>query len=491
MRRSAVLLFLLAAGPTLAAGPLSFRLSFDRGTHAAPFTGRAYVLLFKKDEKQLRSGVNWFNPEPFFARDFKDVRPGEEMVIDASALSHPTPMSKVTPGTYTVQAVIDLAPGVASFSTAPGNLYTIARLKLDPAATGPVSLKLDRVYADPPFKETDRVRLVEVESKLLTDFHKRPTRLRAGVILPASYGRDTTRKYPIVYEIPGFGGRHTMALNPARLAQTSRAGVEVIHVMLDPTCHHGHHVFADSANNGPVGQALVRELIPAVEKRFRTVGKSGRLVMGHSSGGWSSLWLQITYPDVFNGCWSTAPDPVDFRSFQYMNLYRPGENFYLDPAGKVRPLGRVNGKVVMTFRPFTDMETVMGHGGQLASFEGSFSERGPDGQPRRLWDRKTGAIDTDVAKTWEKYDIRMVLRRNWTDLAPLLKGKLHVYMGEVDTFYLEGATRLLRDELKELGSDAKVELFPGKDHSSLMTPQLRDRISREMAARLKAAKVVE
>src|SRR5262249_40090255 len=160
----------------------------------------------------------------------------------------------------------------------------------------------------PPFKETPRVKLVEIESKLLTDFHRRPTRLRAGVVLPTSYERDRDRKYPVVYEVPGFGGRHTMALDPAR-HRTYRGGMDRIHVWLDPTCHHGHHVFADSANNGPYGQALVRELIPAIEKRFRTAGKGGRLVTGHSSGGWSSLWLQITYPDVFNGCWSTAPDP--------------------------------------------------------------------------------------------------------------------------------------------------------------------------------------
>lgn len=209
---------------------------------------------------------------------------------------------------------------------------------------------------------------------------------------------------------------------------------------------------------------------------------------GHSSGGWSSLWLQVTYPDTFGGCWSTAPDPVDFRSFQYMDLYRPGENFYTDPEGRTRPLARIGGRVRQTFRPFTRMETVMGHGGQLASFEGCFSERGPDGAPRRLWDRETGAIDADVARSWERYDIRLVLRRGWKELAPLLKGKLHVYMGDADTFYLEGATRLLRDELKTLGSDAKVELFPGKNHSDLIDKALRSRIDREMAARLRGAR---
>jgi hypothetical protein len=483
MPRALLVLVLLA--PSVIAEPLTFRLSFPAETRREAFTGRAYVMLFKGDAPTLRSGVNWFNPEPLFAVDVRNVKPGETIVIDAKALHHPTPLAKLPRGTYTLQAVLDTAPGVASFSTAPGNLYAIRKQELHPDA-GPIALSLDEVYQEPAFTETPRVKLLDIESKLLTNFHKRRTRLRAGVILPASYATHPERRYPVVYEIPGFGGRHTGALDPRRLSLTDRAGVEVIHVILDPTCHHGHHVFADSANNGPCGQALVRELIPALEKAFRTQGKGARLVTGHSSGGWSSLWLQVTYPDVFDGCWSTAPDPVDFRSFQYMNLYREGENFYTDPAGKIRPLARVGGKVRLTFRPFTDMETVMGHGGQLASFEGAFSERGADGQPRRLWNRETGAIDTAVAQTWEKYDICLVLKREWKTLGPLLKGKIHVYMGDQDTFYLEGATKLLRDDLKKLGSDAKVELFPGKDHSNLLDTALRTRIAREMADRLKA-----
>ena len=100
----------------------------------------------------------------------------------------------------------------------------------------------------------------------------------------------------------------------------------------------------------------------------------------------------------------------------------------------------------------------------------------------KLWDRRTGKIDLDVARTWEKYDIRLILERNWKTLAPKLAGKLHVYMGTADTFYLEGATVLLQKSLKELGSDAVVELFPGKDHGNLIDGKLRTRIAQEMAA---------
>src|SRR5262249_37747890 len=154
-----------------------------------------------------------------------------------------------------------------------------------------------------------------------------------------------------------------------------------------PDCRTGHHVFADSDNNGPYGKALTEELIPHIEQTFRALGKpSARLLTGHSSGGWSSLWLQMTHPDFFGGVWSTPPDPVDFRDFQRVNIYQDA-NIFTDADGQPRPLARRNGKVIMHYQPFSDMEVVMGRGGQLQSFEAVFSPRGADSKPKPLWDR--------------------------------------------------------------------------------------------------------
>jgi hypothetical protein len=192
--------------------------------------------------------------------------------------------------------------------------------------------------------------------------------------------------------------------------------------------------------------------------------------------------LQVAYPDDFGGVWSTAPDPVDFRDFQRVNLYRAGENMYRDPQGKPRPIARMAGRPALWFEGFADMEWVLGPGGQLHSFEAVFSPRDEHGRPRLVWDRQTGAVHTDVARTWEKYDIRLVLERNWDTLGPKLRGKLHVHMGTEDTFYLEGATELLKESLEKLGSDAVVELHPGRDHGTLLSAELRRRIRHEMAA---------
>lgn len=485
------LLFLLA-GSAAADGPLAFRVKFTPDVSAEPFTGRVFVLLTKADPRGVPRGLNWFNPEPAFARDVRAWKPGEELTFAAgNCISHPHSLDKIPAGKYFAVPVLDFDRGAASFTSSPGNGYGKAvPVEIDPKTTGVVHLTIDQTYTPTRFAETETVKLFERESKLLSAFHGKPMTMRAGVVLPKSWKDEPGRKFPVVYEIPGFGGSASGAFSAASRGATNLDGLEVIHVVLDATCRLGHHVFADSANNGPVGKALVEEFIPALEKEFRGEGRPGaRFVTGHSSGGWSSLWLQVTYPEFFGGVWSTAPDPVDFRDFQLIDVYARGANAFRDAKDEKRPLARRNGRPAIFFQNFSDMEEVMGHGGQLGSFEAVFSPRGPDGKPSKLWDRKTGAIDPEVARAWEKYDIRLVLERNWPTLGPKLKGKLHVYMGADDTFYLDGATKLLKESQAKLGSDAVVEIFPGKDHGTLMDRALRTRIAKEMKAqyeRLKA-----
>ena len=479
-------LVLTPASALAQARPLEFHLTFEKNVSAQPFTGRVYVMLFKQDVKELRPGPSWFKTDPFFAADVKQWRPGQTLVLGGDALAFPMPLPKVPKATYSIQAVMDFDRGERSFSTGDGNGYSqTLRRELDGAASGPIALKIDQVYKARPFKETERIKLVDIESKLLTAFHGRPVRLRAGVVLPRSFAAEPRRRYPVVYEIPGFSGTQFGAFTAAARGATDVAGVEMLYVVLDPDCRLGHHVFADSANNGPYGQALIEELIPHIETTYRGIGTGqARFVTGHSSGGWSSLWLQVVYPDQFNGVWSTSPDPVDFRDFQRIDLTNPNTNMFVDERGEKRPIARQGGKPVLFYKPFSDLEEVMGRGGQLGSFEAVFSPRGTDGRPRRLWDRNTGAIDPEVARSWERYDIRLVLERNWKTLGPKLSGKLHVWTGGADTFYLEGAVARLKESLAKLGSDAVVEIVPGRDHS-LRDKAIRDRIDREMAERFR------
>lgn len=423
-------------------------------------------------------GLNWFKPQPNFAVDVVKWQPGTPLRFEPK-FAHPTSWKALAKEKVYLQAILDRDLGGQSFHNAPGNGYSKPVLH-DPTRSSSIQLLIDRTIPERKFAETERVKYFEVQSKLLSAFHKKPMKLRAGVALPKSFAKAGKQRFPVVYEIPGFGGNHFMA--PLRQENTDVAGVEMLWVMLDPGCRLGHHVFADSDNNGPYGKALIEEFIPALEAKFRGVGQPGaRFVTGHSSGGWSSLWLQVTYPDFFGGVWSTAPDPVDFRDFQLVDIYDPKQNLFFDGKGKDRPLARKGKKVLMHYKPFSDMEVVMGRGGQLQSFEAVFSPKGKDGKPMPLWDRNTGVIDLNVAKSWERYDIRLILERNWKTLGPKLAGKLHVYMGAVDTFYLDGATRLLQTSQRKIGSDAVIEIFPDRDHGNLMDAAMRKRIAGEMA----------
>jgi pimeloyl-ACP methyl ester carboxylesterase len=225
-------------------------------------------------------------------------------------------------------------------------------------------------------------------------------------------------------------------------------------------------------------------MIPHIDREFRTVANPiARFVMGHSSGGWSSLWLQVTYPEVFGGVWSSSPDPVDFRDYQGIDLYaEPPQNVYRDVKGARRPIARRGETPSLWYDEFTKMDDVLGRGGQLRSFEAVFSPLDAAGLPRRLWNRETGQVDPKVAKMWERYDISLILKRDSRRLKLQLAGKLHVTMGTLDTFYLDGATRMLAERLKELGSDAQITFVEGASHGSLLTPAYYSRVRREMSA---------
>jgi S-formylglutathione hydrolase FrmB len=366
------------------------------------------------------------------------------------------------------------------------NVLALATLLL---AAAPAPSALPQQAAAP----ADTVEWVEFESPRLSAFWGRPITMRAGVVLPRDH--QPGERLATCYSVHGFGGSHRGAARMAprlRQAMAEQDYPRMVYVFLDASFPTGHHEFADSVNNGPWGAALTEEFLPELEARFGlTSERDARLLTGHSSGGWSVLWLQIHYPEVFGGAWSTAPDPVDFRDFTGIDVYAD-TNAYYDAEGAEIPLVRgAEGNWRQTIRGFclAELERQGETGGQMASFDAVFSPRGPDGRPMRLWDRETGAIDPEVATSWARYDISRILKERWEELAPALRGRLHLWIGDQDTFRLEGAVKLLQADLEELGSDADVLIVPGRDHGSLFRPHealwpegMLDRIHREMAA---------
>jgi len=490
-----------------APGPLRFKITLDSNVAAKTQSGRILVLMSDRLEKQARLAAG-FSPTGNWlaAIEVDALKPGRSLEFNPDLQAYPVPLSQAPKGKLQFMALLDPNHSYVRDRQDEGDLYSdVVQLEVDPANTEPIELVLNkRQGARPTLEDTPDIKLVEFESKLLSSFWGRPIHIRAGVVLPPGYDASSNSKkvYPAVYNIHGFGGTHAAAWarGPAvfkEMEEKKRA--RMVHVYLDASFPTGHHVFADSVNNGPWGKALTEEFVPHIEKRFRVVAKPyGRFVTGHSSGGWTSLWLQVAYPDFFGGTWPTAPDSVDFRSFTGIDATTGStDNAYRKTDGSTKNLVRSKGKNIASLEEFVKQEEVQGPvGGQMASFDWTFSPRGADGRPMKLFNRETGEQDPFVQKYWERYDIRLILERNWAVLGPKLLGKLHLFCGSEDTFHLEEAFIITCDFLKLKGRENACLLVPGRDHNDLYRPHeayypdgLALRIDQEMWAAYEKATV--
>jgi len=494
LKLSLLVVFVLAsAGARLAQGA-RFRISVDPSVAKAPLSGRLLIFMTSNPKPLENIEPDFTNPNAVYisGTEITNFEAGKPLEIDADELAFPQKFSAAAAGEYQVMALLDTNHSYTYDGAGAGD-YTSKVVKVSmPAAE--TELTLSQLVPDEKPKIAADLKVVEFESPMLSAFWGRPVKMQASVLLPPGYDKNKTLKFPTVYQIHGYGGNHLKVFGAPKLYKEMEDGTRpaMINVFLNANCPLGHHVFADSANNGPWGTALVKEFIPYLEKQFRMDAKpSGRFLTGHSSGGWATLWVMITHPDFFGGTWSTSPDPVDFRSFTGPDLTKyPTQNVYFGDDKKDYNLVRYKGMPVMSVRQYALQERVLGsYGGQFASFEAVFSPKGDDGRPMPIFDRDTGVIDQTVAKSWEKYDISRILRENWTTLGPKLRGKLHIIVGTADTFHLDEAVRLLDAELKKLGSDAKIEYLEGRDHFDLYKDGLSERIAAEMytIARPKAA----
>ncbi|MGI8812037.1 MAG: alpha/beta hydrolase [Pyrinomonadaceae bacterium] len=451
---------------------------------AGPISGRLLVFMKKSGAATDSLGPDFTDPNAVWISgiEVNDLSPDKPITFDPDVDRFPFDFAKAPAGDYQLFALLDRDHSYTYYGADGGDVYSSVTKITLPASSAELTL-----YKTVPERKpvaSANARIVEFESPMLSAFWGRPIMMQATVLLPPGYSKGS-QKYPTVYSIHGYGGDHVYRGGDA-LVKSMADGKqpEMIYVFLNAHNSLGHHVFADSVNNGPWGTALVSEFIPHLEKQFRMDARpSGRFLTGHSSGGWSSLWVMVTHPDFFGGTWSTSPDPTDFRNFTGPDLTNVTQNAYSDASGKDYGLVRMNGKDVATVKQYAQQEMVLGDfGGQFGSFNAVFSPKGADGRPMPLFDIETGRIDPFVAKAWEKYDISRMLRDNWKTLGPRLKGKLHIYVGTADTFHLDESLRLLDGELKKLGSDARVEYLPGKTHFDLYKDGLREKIAAEMYA---------
>jgi hypothetical protein len=485
--RASAFLFLLMIGGVAQAGEatrLRFEVSIKEGLVSAPQTGRLLVVLGRKEKPEPRLIVGRTGPDaPFvLGRDVDLLSPGKTAILNAAAISFPiTNLSELPAGDYFVQALLDSNRDLHS-PQAPGNLYSAPqKVHLDPAQGKTVKLELSaQILPERLPEETALVKFVKIQSRLLSQFHGRPIYLRAGIILPRDFQRDSTRKYPLWVRIGGLDTHYShvasMMDEAAEFRKTWMAedSPRMVLLHLDGAGPNGDAYQVNSANNGPYGDAITQELIPYVEEKFRAIGQpKARVLSGVSTGGWASLALQVFYPDFFNGTWSSCPDGVDFRAFELVNIYED-ENAYVNRYGFERPSERsLTGDVRLTMRRELQIENVLGRGnswttsgGQWCAWNATYGPRGTDGLPVSLWDPQTGKINHQVAAQWKRYDLRLVMEENWKTLGPKLQGKIHIAVGEADNYFLNNGVHLLDEFLSHADPpyQGRIVYGPGKGH---------------------------
>lgn len=502
----AVLVAVVLDGQT--ASGLRFEITLDPSLPAQP-PGRLLVVMAPSDQVEPRRliGRTGRTATPTLGFDVPALAPGDRTILDATASAFPIEgLADLPAGEYRVQAVLDTNHDIRS-PGAPGNLYSDPlQVALAPAQNEPVRLTLTRRVPDdqlPPDEEY--LRFIRIRSDLLTRFHGRPIYLRAGVILPLGFDQEPERRYPLRVHIGGYGSRYTrvgsmmrpgspfrdawLAEDPEHTADDDAPRLLLLH--LDGAGPYGDPYQVNSANNGPYGDAITQELIPYVEREFRGIGEPyARVLDGGSTGGWVSLALQIFYPDFFSGAWASCPDGVDFRAFQLVDIYS-GDSAYVDEQGNELPSARHrDGNVRFTMRHEVQMENVLGRGDswtmsgrQWGAWNAAYGPRGQDGLPVPLWDPETGVIDRSVVRHWKQYDLRLVLEQRWDELAPKLRGKLNIWVGEMDDYYLNNAVHLLDEFLQTKPSiDARIAYGPDRGHC--WTGISQDEMLREIAERI-------
>ena len=497
-----------------AAASAAFEIRAEAEVLPQPVDGRVLVILAPSGEEEPRFQVApGVQAVQVFGANVDAFLPDNAVRIDDQTLGYPVAsLADVPPGTYVAQAVLHkyetfrLATGHEvklpmdrgegqNWAKAPGNLFsTPMTVTFDPKARAPVVLTLDQVVPpiEPP-KDTPYIRHIRIKSEKLSQFWGRDMYLGAHVLLPHGFDEHPEARYPVMifhghfhHDLSGFRPEPPDPnLEPDFSERFNVKGYNRIQQQeahafykqwisdgfprfLVVDIQHANPYYDDSyavnsANLGPYGDAITYELIPYIEKQFRGQGEGwARFLYGGSTGGWEALAVQIFYPDEYNGCFAACPDPIDFRAYTSLNIYED-RNAYFDegPFGRVYRPGRRNylGQLQATLADFNHLELVLGDKGrsgqQFDIWEAVYSPMGPDGYPKRLWDKRTGQIDAAVATYWkEHFDLRYILERDWAKLGPKLRGKIHIYCGDMDNYYLNNAVYLMEDFLKSTDNPA-------------------------------------
>lgn len=416
-----------------------FSLSFTQSLSQEPLDGRMLLLISNDNSQEPRFQINdGPTTQLVFGIDVNSLSHSDAALFDESVFGYPVPrISEIPP------------------------------------------------IPDPP--ETKYIKHIKIQSQLLTEFWGRPMFLGAHILLPEGFDTHPEAYYPLVinhghfpYTFSGFretppdpdleptysdrfdwpGYNKTVQEHAYKFYQ-EWTGPDFPRFLIIQIQHanpyYDDSYAVNSANVGPYGDAITYELIPYIEENFRGIGEGwARFLYGGSTGGWEALAVQVFYPDEYNGCYAACPDPIDFRAYTLVNIYEDKNAYYLDgPWKNTRRPGRRNylGQINTTLEDMNHREFVFGtnsrSGDQWDIWQAVYSPVGQDGYPKPIWNKLTGEIDSEVAEYWrENYDLRYILERDWKTLGPKLEGKIHIYCGDMDNYYLNNAVYLTEEFLE-------------------------------------------
>jgi len=486
----------------------SVAVSFTESANNGPLDGRLLLMLSTDNDQEPRFQINsGLNAQLIFGMDVEAMQPGQSLVFDETVFGFPySSLNDVPPGEYQVQALLhtyetfNLGSGHTvklpmdngegqQWNRSPGNLYSKPfKITVGEDGVNNVQVVMDQVILpiDEP-EDTKWIKHIKMKSEKLSKFWGRDMYLGAHVLLPKGFDEHPEAKYPLMIfhgHFPDdFGGFRTTPPDPnLKPDYSARFGVEGYNIMQQqeaydfyqrwnepdfprfliieiqhPTPYYDDSYAVNSASQGPYGDAITHELIPYIEEQFRGMGEGwSRFLYGGSTGGWEALAVQVKYPDEYNGCFAACPDPIDFRAYCLTNIYEDKNAYYYESEHKKTEVPAHRdylGHISSTVQDENHLEFVLGtksrSGQQWDIWEATYSPQGDDGYPKRLWDKMSGDINPEVADYWkENYDLRYILERDWDKLGEKLKGKIHIYCGDMDNYYLNNAVYLMEDFLE-------------------------------------------
>ncbi|MGD1892841.1 MAG: hypothetical protein ACFB15_19930 [Cyclobacteriaceae bacterium] len=545
----AVIVFLTACGDEG-----RFAVSFPESLNEEPLDGRLLILISDNTENEPRFQIqDGPNTQLVFGIDVDGLEPEKEAHVGDTVFGYPLKsMADIPAGEYYVQALLhkyetfNLANGYTVklpmdqgegqvWNRSPGNLYSIPqKITFDPENDETFHIVMDQEL--PPIEKPEDTKYIKhttMQSDLLTEFWGRPMYLGANILLPEGFNEHPEARYPICifhghfpYTFRGFReeppdpdlapdyserfrleGYNRIQQQEAYDFYQTWTGPDFPRMIIFEIQHQNPYYddsyAVNSANLGPYGDAITYELIPYIEEQFRGIGEGwARFLYGGSTGGWEALAAQVMYPEEYNGCFAACPDPIDFRAYTVVDIYQDTNAYYLPSKYKktLRP-GRRDylGHVSTTLEDMNHRELALGtnsrSGQQWDIWQAVYSPVGDNGYPKPIWDKRTGTIDPSVAEYWqENYDLRYILERDWDKLGPDLQGKIHIYCGDMDNYYLNNAVMLMEEFLVNTENphyDGEVAYGDGAEHCWNGDPKLPNAISRLRYNTMYVPKILE